>query len=1690
MQPTLDALDRGVTQLFSRPPRRRSLLHDQKHLRALPQTPSSSSRSSAFPQTHPLCECLGLQPLPDDWQHLRRHPVLKRYVLSRWQELCNQHDLAQQQQQQQDKLGSPSLSSSVSAAYARGRAVVAQSVKVLCVVLYQCGLLHVREIEFVHLLVSHTLTHGLGDVLLSVRESHTSELPLRVRMLLLHVVLEQIAGTNQSRDSNSSYVLQSDATKQRLIDDLCTSLQDEVVEALTNNSNKKTRARAFAGGGDGCAERSATATPRKANATTGRKTALRREPKPSNSSAFAPKCTFCHQHEELNSTSGTSTTPWHELPRLLLTVREILNGIESGSLLSEANSKPVMLKLAALRNLLLRSDVKRRLATRESAQRQHQHQCYQHQALNHAEATKQWSVTVTTYQQLRWSILSQTDYAISDVNMALWENVWEKELSRFSLSTASHVRVDEVIAHCAKADFFARIPKPARPSRSNDSITASLPGYRLVCQVLRALQVDCFAVIMLFLQTWTSAATSSSDYHHHTRQVRALTSKPRATMVSNSAAEICRSYLVQLLSEAERWLSWSQDVEKSMNKETVNGEHLVELLHSLFTIFADAFCGDGDGSQWPSYCRLWDRILQLSQRGDACTTGQSAGMIWLSGLVLCCNQFNNTSANADGHHDGAFKTAFTSYVLRVLRTVVVENGQSISSGRGSLRQPLVRSEDDLNFVRDAAASILVTSSLSEQVGSSQNSQVTSELVVQLLQSQMHNHCRAWSLEATLRYQRGLGQIFFPALGSCIRALSKNLSSSAPARANINEEEQFVAILLQATERLKAIHGSQAATIALLSFCTDWDIYQLKTRGGTNTASRRATKSLRLWGRASFLKLQLFADILRIYESESVLIQERDDVLQFLGDVLQSVTNCSPVLEGKLFRLLTGIKSRLESHHSHRSLPVPLPSPSDGDHQQQADEAPAPLPFVPGAGVKPTSLVSHSSDPLALFMHQLHTGTILQVREAVEKVKSDPVQLKELLRHVQRWIVLLQLQDSRSSGAFGKETKLSFALLCNRLLCWLPDESIHEIRQAVTPLDQALVQSLTAFAGGYGTQAEDDNSLHMNIGESIVSTGSSVRLELLIRSFVYSCVAPDLCELTDVIVNAIIGCTSTESRDALLKITQRISSVLLVEVAIETLRVSLSTECLSYLDRASHNAEDEDEENSPPGEAINRVSNALSIVGLSSALFGCNDISWSASLFDEQAVQHWLLCFFDCMVYSEQSRALTPIDELLSSLEFLMQAPQGTRMVTHSYLLAALLCTAAFPQSRIPQAQWSDFDTSLLEIAQALLGALSHPVSAAATDQVSEEDNDGDSEVLFVHVESLRVTRAKASEVKLELSTKVSAQVSTPLAKRLQNGYLVGDESHELAELEHRVFVRFSTWLSSAIIYSQSIAAALTSSSTGSDGGGDEHSWEQLFVDYVVYLFLPLEFEGCVSRLLETWVSVWMRMNLEHAGGELLLLLPFQHKLFSRLSATPRLQSHYYTRKDPDPVWTLVFTCVHSVLESVGGNPDTVDAAIVVLDDVMDKFDLTSLSTMSGLSHTTELLDQFEAVCAHPSIALLTDIQVIHVLKYPLELVAFCHVTMPPSVEYLVISSESPPPPPKWEVERVFKSLQSSLHGPRAASSPRSESEENGGQLSAEMSAFWYEWTQMIQLKLAFLDPIRCEQLIVAATRAVADLELE
>ncbi|GAB9465313.1 hypothetical protein Gpo141_00002724 [Globisporangium polare] len=1699
MQPALDALDRGVAQLFSRPPRRRSLLHDQlQQQHVLPRTPPSSSRSSAFLQPHPLCECLALQPLPDDWQHLRRHPVLKRYVLSRWKHLCSQPDLDQRQhlqQQQQDTLASPSLSSSASAAYARSRAVVVQSVKTLCVVLYQCGLLHERGAEFVRLLVAQTLAHGLGDVVMSVRESHTGELPLRVRMLLLHVVLEQVAGTNCSDDSAHA-LLQSDAAKQRLIEDLCTSLQEEVLEALATDNSKNPRARAFAGG-DSDAGRSVTATPRKSNATTGRKTSLRRELKQSSgSSAFAPKCAFCSHSDEINSTSAApiaaaNVTPWSELQQLLSAIRELLGGIESGSLFPEGAGKPVALKLAALRNLLLRSDVRRRLATRESAHHPHQH--HQFQVLDHSGTPHQWSLTVTEYQQLHWITFPQKNCAMKVVNMVLWGNVWEKELTRLS-SKAKLVRVDQVIAHCAKADFFARTASVISPRGSDtegDDDTASLPGYRLVCQVLRAHQIDCFTTILLFLQAWASITSLGTfgfsnviGYH----QVQASTLRTRATTASNSVAGICRAYLLQLLSEAERWLPPSQDVEKkNSDKGAVNGEHLVELLHSLFTIFADAFCGDATGDlQWPSYCRLWDRVLQLSRGVEARDIAHSTGFSWLSGIVLCCNQLNTSSPSASNHRfqDGAFKAAFTSYVLRVVRAIIIGNGRLISSGNELTRKLLVLSETDLNFVREAVTSVLVTSSSTEQSESSHNTKFTSDLIVQLLQSLMYHHYRTWNWEATLRYRRGLDQIFFPAMSSCIRALSKAFPSSTPAKAKVSEEEQFAAILLQATERLKANRGNQAITIALLSFCTDWDTYQLRTRGGVNVNARRPIKTPRMWGRASFMKLQLFADILRVYESESVLIQERDDVLLFLGDVLQGATNCPPALEGKLFRLLTGIKSRLDSHASRESFCVPSPPAIDGDHPQEEDEE------VPGADVRPMSLISYSSDPLALFMHQLHTGTLLQVRGAVKNLKSDPLQLDELLRHVLRSIALLQLQDPRAASAFGKETKLSFALLCNRLLCWLPDESVHEIRQAVTPLDQELVQSLTAFAEGYSVQDEDDESLPMNI----VSTGSSVRLELLIRSFVYSSVVPDLCELTDVIVNAIIGCTSTESRDALLKLTQRISSALLVEVAVETLRVSLSTECLPYLDRASLNVnedeDDEDNENGPPGETINRVSNALSIVGLSSALFDCIDISWSSSLFDEQVVQHWLLCFFDCMVFSEQSRALTPIDELLSSLEFLMQAPQGARMVKHSYLLVALLCTAAFPQSRIPQPQWSDFDSSLLEISQALLSALSSPVSAIEEAQASKQDN-GDSEVLYVRVEPLRVTRAKVSEEKLELSTTaVSVQSNAPLIKRFQNGYLADDVAQDPG---HRVVVRFATWLSSAIIYSQSIAAALTSSSDGSGGGGEEHSWEQLFVDYVVYLFLPLEFDGSVFRLLETWVSVWMRLNLEHAGGDLMVLLPFQQKLFSRVGASCCLQGHHTRREMPqsDPVWKLVFTCVNRVLESVSGNPEAVDAAIVVLDDVMDKFDLVSLSAMGVQTQTAEVLDQFEAVCAHPSMVLLSDIQAIHVLKYPLELAAFFHVTMPPSAEYVIVSSESSVElPRKWEAERALMALQASIHRRREALSPHSESEENGGQQSPEMSAFWYEWTQMIQLKLAFLDPIRCEQFIVAATHALAGVELE
>lgn len=1669
MQSAVESLERGVEQLFAVSARQRTA--------AVSTTASSTSPAPSRLAPHPLCECLTLRAPPPDWRSLRRFPVLKRHVLSSWHARCEQFErgLGRRQRRQQRALDTPAAAQS--AAFARRRALVAQSVRLLCIRLLQCGLLHAHETAFVQLLVAHTLSRGLGDaLLLSYRRSGGArnvtgtgtgsgsgsstellELPLRTRLLLLREVLVQLShpptGAQDAHDTRD----RDASVRQRLVEDVCSNLQDDVLEAL--------------------------AKPR------GGPTMLTRSDERA--------CDFCASDEALYSlglpvlNAPARFTPWPELEALAKTIRELLDARASDRLRDDINknddaatawpARTTLAALATLHQLLTRADVVTRLATRPRGAETDLR--LPRPLFNDDLVQSHWRLAGLSYEQLCWrTVAACAREAESKVNLSLWETVWKNEWARLSqASPPTVVFAHEIIAQCATADVFAWTPHAGADATFNPT----LPGFQVVCAILRALRVTVFRAVLLVDQALAKTQKSTGTQRR--------TVGPQTTAV----ASMCREYLAHLLSsdELERERSADESVAGAVvaadatgadteSAFPANGEQLRGLFHALYTVFADTSCRSGVGAragaglvrpqpQSQSCCRQWDRLLRWyvlheTRRGTADDRMllSAVGLQSLQGLACCCSGALAADAAVD---DGSnsFRIAFAQYAQDRVRGVIAENGRTIASSDGEWREPLVRSSADAVAVEECVTSI------AESFGA----RWVSELAGQLLRCQLHNRWRMRSAEISLRLQRGLSRFFFPALAAVVRTSS---SSPLPAASSVlreretreSEEDRFFTVIAHATDLFKADCELQDVVTAALRFCTDWDAFQLRSTARVDTSRLLLAHRERQYGRACFPRMNLFVDVLQMYESESVLASESNDVLRFLGDVLQSTTNCPPALEGRLFLLLTRIKRRLET--LSRGV--------------QGDASP-PKPRSEGEVLGPQRVgpISHTDNALADYIRRLHSGTVSEVRDAIERLKSDATTLDELVQHVLRWADLLQQNDS--DAAFGKETKLGFTVLCSRLVCWLPDESVHEIRQLTTPLDHEIVDALAAFAESF-----DDDDVHDNphVPGAVYSTtlgGASVRIEFLVRAFVSSNIVPDLCELTDVVMHAIIGCTSASARDALLKLAQRIAGCLLVEVAIETVRLSLSIECLQYVERPATQALAEDDnddddavtvgsdrEQGNSRRSVNRLSNALSIVGLSSVLFQRSDVMWSMSLFDEQAVRHWLLCFFDCMVYAEQSRALTPIDELLSSLEFLLtMSADGDRMTAHSYFLTALLCTASFPQSRVPLALWSDFDVSLEEVARALVSKLSTPHAGNGRHEVNESD---ESAILFVQTDPLRVTRAQVLEAKLEL---VSSTHLVPLDPML-NQRLRGEDRSTHAEAEtERVVVRFATWLTSAVIYSQSVAAALTSSSESSSSpSAVGHAWEQVFTDYIVYLYLSLEFGSRPIELLTAWVRVWVRMSVEHANGSsgcsfLLLLLPFQQKLFARLGASAPRQASSGSTAFAAP-WSLVFACLDQILDSVAATPEAAETAIVVLDDTVDKFELVNVATF-GCVHANvsigELVACFEAACVDDRLGTLTALERMHVLKHPLELLAFFHISGGRTEDT------------SHALERALTALRSATRESESESDWEALDSDTGAALSEEMASFWFEWTRMLQLKYAYLAPARCELFIHAATEALS-----
>ncbi|KAF1331718.1 hypothetical protein FI667_g4177, partial [Globisporangium splendens] len=1558
MQTALDALAHGVQTLFSggaEPPRRRRPRQGDHALR------QHHHHHSQPPQYHPLCECLKLQPLPEDWTHLQRHPVLKQHVLTQWTQQCD--DLVGRRQEQGRGANITTVTSLSSSAYAKDRAVVVQCVHSLCVLLFQCGLLHVRELEFVQLLVRKTFHCGLGDVLLTQQEQRGTRLPMRARMLLIQLVLQLVC----------KRALHEDVAVLKLMEDLCTSLHEEIRELVAATTKLPPI-------DDGVVKRTIRQT-----VWVGAKESVRGQQLIYDEAGV---CEFCQREERPHQ--GTKALPSAELQGLKRTVQSILQAFESGDQRQGKMNKTVK-ALAALRNLLARPDVTLFFRSREHEVHRSSIYPFASGAFTSNRLIRMnpdWRISMSKYAQISRMTLSQ-GVASKHMNAMLWEKVHEKELQRclVSHSTTPRLSLHQAILCCAKTDLFASIQRPI-------ITTADLPGYRVISQVLQTLQVNWFEMILVFKSLWEQCSAPGVPGH----------SRNQIDASNGTLLAVVRSYLANLLSDFERQCFANPAEESDFDIGVQNGTQLLHLVYSLYVLFSSS---SHDPNECTYYAQ-WDRLFGLNGLYELHSSGEDVdalGVAWLRGFSSICEAIED----AGNEIDVAFKTAYLNYVQGTIRIIAAENGASISSG-GLTRRPLAHNDEQMDLVRQLISSIV------ESCGSAW----LCELVTRMLSSHIHPKRRAWGTEIEVSFRRGLKSILFPALDSHI----ERISTQSADELRSNKESLFFDIVFEVSEKLRIANGSCTFVGTLVHFCAEWDAFDAK-KSKNGDASRK-------WGRASFIRLKLLPELLSFYESDETISQGTPDALSFLEDVLQNETSCPPSLEGKLFTLLCSIKSRLEGSHKSWS---------------HADSRLLPV-------------VSHSDGKLAKFMYEVSTGNILQTRTAMENMREDQNALDELVLHLKRWIGLMELHDPRAAAA-GKESKRNVAVLCNKLMCWLPDEYLRDLRQAVTPVTSKVSALLSSFAN-------EDHGDDERVGGVIMSSSSGaasiVRLELSLRSYLYSSVVPDLCELTDILINSILECTSMDTREALLKLTQRNSTYMLVEVALEALRLVISSECLQYMEPTGTEEEQEDR----PDPPLNRLSNALYIAASAPPIFGSSDITWSVSMFDVQAVQHWLMCFYDCIVHTGESRARIPIHELLSSLGALIESPVGTHMVSHSYLLVALLCTASFPQSRALHAvRNNDLNAALEKIAAKFLSVLSppHTIDAHTEREGSSED---ESELLVVQLEPLKVAQAKVGEERVVLTSASYLGTGHSLSRRLHTANNTGHRSRKERKAAaedpgYRIFVRFSSWLASALIYSQSQVPSMENATP------DNHKWEQVFVDYMVYLYLPLEFENCVSSLLREWLLIWMRMNHHQASqsANLLVMLPFQQKLFGRLSLMqPKGESTLLTK----PTWTLVFGCLHQVLEQISNDAAaSISSAIEVINDTFVKFDLIELSITWGLSGADNhslpsTLDAFDAICTHSALSEFSSAEVVHFLQYPLELIAFCYISADQDDETLTS---------QWMLARILTALES-IFAPAGKTRKFAE----------EVTAYWSDYMDKLNLKYAYLEPVRSQEFFLATTELV------
>ncbi|RLN79759.1 hypothetical protein BBJ28_00005929 [Nothophytophthora sp. Chile5] len=1052
-----------------------------------------------------------------------------------------------------------------------------------------------------------------------------------------------------------------------------------------------------------------------------------------------------------------------------------------------------------------------------------------------------------------------------------------------------------------------------------------------------------------------------------------------------------------------------------------------------------------------SYTAQWD--ILLIQKDWVSSTKQSGqdGMNWCLSLDKCVK-----GADEGALRGAYFTQALRDYCLTIAYGIIATDGEIITSG-GTVRRPLLRVEEDRVVIRRVIAQMMVIFGRTW----------LAKLIAKVLRTHMSLRTKRES------GQRGVKALLFPSLVSYMKA-----SSRANRKRGRTGQQQFIDIVHAVNDILKDSELSSLYLPSLVHFCEAWDVFH-----GTNTKDPPARANR--WGFRAMTDLNMLPELLDCYGMDSVVNQETSDVLVFAMQVLQNPSNCPPTLEGKLFEVLSIVNAAIERSR-------------DDDSGTQT-----------GHGVE---LVSHSNEVLKRLLRAVKFIDVPLMQRLMKQIKHEVGTLLELKQQLEGWVSCMEMRGTRF---IGKESRLEFVLLCNRLLRWFPSD-FDSMRLLLSPLDAHLVYAVKAFVkdAGRSDNAVERDSLIASVSSATVSSPpSTVRIDMAIRSYLSAVALPDLAGLTVLLLKSLVKCRSTETYGHLVKIAQKNASILLPEVAIATLSSLLRS--VDFLAEPVH--QDAGDKDAMKGswrhrrmKAIVYQLNALQVLAESASIF-IGGLPWSSPLFDERSVVIWLPHFFeyvlDTAIFEDSPRATVLIACLERTVDELV--------LQHSYWLAALLDTALFACSSSSGTTLAALKSSnhdrLRGITRKVLQLLSQSPSENVV-EAEQEDIMGyqpcDQSVMLVQSYPAKCVWAKIEEKGLcwsreyLLSDKAAGVVrvcwpGTQEAVDVDKAQTIAVDSAP----ELQLFVSFSRWMAGALVYSQAFLE---------DPPAAMRTWERTFTRYVTGLYLPLQFEDDTSRLLKAWLSTWISSNIARGkeGRSLLALLPSQVALYRRLGSVQCGDSSTGSRNaDATAVWELIFVGIDlAVDQHVPDDSSRIEQATEVVAGTLTTLELVDLSAAVDFAAGNPkkwmgpLFEQLAKLLVRLQSRACGAAQKGCLLQFPLELLVCCYVCKISSSDEIASQAFL------QQVEDVLRrnigvaSMEETHSGEQGgnqtdAKSMKSEQECTGGSdeevkrtpyvNSVEMEAFFQYWVDKMRLKYDHLNQERCAKVLGTVTAAFA-----